>query len=137
MMEYAYLVFFFEYTFALKWKSTQKFTDLLEGWREIFISFSKRNDSRRWKEHNLTPFFSIKFCWCAQQNLFAAWLIDKINYSFCMSILIFLVSLQAVMTNISFFLSKFVMFLKCTPFFRASYCIEFMLHWRVFVSDIF
>ena len=30
MVEYAYLVFFFEYTFAFKWKSTRKLTDLLE-----------------------------------------------------------------------------------------------------------
>ena len=40
------------------------------------------------------------------------------NYSRCMCNLIFLPSVKAVMTNITCFLSKFVMFLKYTPFSR-------------------
>ena len=57
------------------------------------------------------------------------------NHSRCMSNLIFLDSVQAVMTNTTCFLSKFVMFLKYTPFSR-TYCIKLILHQRFFSPDI-
>ena len=44
---------------------------------------------------------------------------------------------KAMMTNITCFLSRFVMFLKYTPFSRAYYCFKFTLHRCVFSPDIF
>ena len=51
-------------------------------------------------------------------------------------VVVFFASVQAVMTNTTCFLSKFVMILKYTPFSR-TYCIKFILHRRrVFPPDI-
>ena len=123
-----------EYTFAFKRKSTQKLTDLVHGsYRKIFIiSVTKKRDWRRWQERNLTPLFSIKFYWCAQQNSLTA--LDSLrNYSLCMSNFIFLASVQTVMTNITCLLSKFVMFLNYTSFSRTLILLYKIL--RVFSPD--
>ena len=57
------------------------------------------------------------------------------NYSSVCPTLNFLASAQALMTNITYFLSKFVRFLN-TPFSRTYYCFKFILHQHVFSGDI-
>ena len=104
----------FEYTFALKGKSTQKLTDL----PEVKEKFSFPLLRKRTAGAQFDPSFQ-------HQVLLMRWTksihcLDSLtNYSRCMSNLIFLPSVKAVMTNITCFLSKFVMFLKYTPFSRA------------------
>ena len=63
-------------------------------------------------QHQVLLMRSTKFIHC----------LDSLtNFSRCMSSLIFLAPVQAVMTNITCFLSIFVMFLKYTPFSRTYY----------------
>ena len=116
-------MFVFEYTFAFKRKSTQKLTDLPEVKEKFsFPLLRKRTagaqfDSSFWHQVLLMRWTKSIHC------------LDSLtNYSCCMSNLIFLASCKAVMTNITCFLSIFVMFLKYTPFSRAYYCFKFTLH---------
>ena len=125
-------MFFFEYTFAFKRKSTQKLTDLPEVKEKFsFPLLRKRTAGAQFDssfQHQVLLMRWTKSIHC----------LDSLtNYSRCMSNLIFLPSVKAVMTNITCFLSKFVMFLKYTPFSRAYYCFKFTLHRCVFSPDIF
>ena len=125
-------MFFFEYTFALKRKSTQKLTDLPEVKEKLSFPLL-----RKW---TAGAQFDSSF---QHQVLLMRWTksihcLDSLtNYSRCMSNLIFRPSVKAVMTNITCFLSKFVMFLKYTPFSRAYNRFKFTLHRCVFSPDIF
>ena len=118
-------MFFFEYTFAFKRKSTQKLTDLPEVKEKFsFPLLRKRTAGAQFDssfQHQVLLMRWTKSIHC----------LDSLtNYSRCMSNLIFLPSVKAVMTNITCFLSKFVMFLKYTPFSRAYYKLifKFTLH---------
>ena len=116
-------MYFFEYTFAFKRKSTQKLTDLPEVKEKFWFPLLRK----RTAEAQFDSSFQ-------HQVLLMRWTksihcLDSLtNYSGCMSNLIFLASVKAVMTNITCFLSIFVMFLKHTPFSRAYYCFKFTLH---------
>ena len=124
-------MFVFEYTFAFKRKSTQKLTDLPEVKENFSLPLLRKRTA--------VAQFDSSF---QHQVLLMRWTksihcLDSLtNYSRCMSKLIFLASVKAVMTNITCFLSIFVMFLKYTPFSRA-YCFKFTLHRCVFSPDIF
>ena len=115
-------MFFFEYTFTFKRKSTQKLTDLPKVKENLpFPLLRKRT---------VVAQFDSSF---RHQVLLMRWTksihcLDSLtNYSGCMSNLIFLASVKAVMT----------MFLKYTPFSRAYYCFKFTIHRCVFSPDIF
>ena len=114
-----------------RWPMYQK----LKKKRRIFISVTKKKDCGRWQKCNLTPLFSIKFYWCAQQNLFTALIHLQTTVAVCPTWFFLILFMQAVMTNTTCFLSKFVMFLKYTPFSR-TYCIKLILHQRFFSPDI-
>ena len=123
---------FFEYTFAFKRKSTQKLTDL----PEVKAKFSFPLLRKRTAGAQLDSSFRhqvLLMCWTKSIHC----LDSSTNCRRCMSNLIFLASVKAVMTNITCFLSIFVMFLKYTPFSRAYYCFKFTLHRCVFSPDIF
>ena len=125
-------MFFFEYTFAFKRKSTQKLTDLPEVKEKFsFPLLRKRTAGAQFDSsfrHQV-----LLMCWTKSIHC-----LDSLtNCRRCMSNLIFLASVKAVMTNITCFLSIFVMFLKYTPFSRAYYCFKFTLHRCVFSPDIF
>ena len=116
----------------LREKSTQKLTDLPEVKEKFsFPLLRKRTAGAQFDssfQHQVLLMRWTKSSHC----------LDSLtNYSRCMSSLIFLPSVKAVMTNITCFLSKFVMFLKYTPFSRAYYCFKFTLHRCVFSLDIF
>ena len=96
--------FFFEYTFAFKRKSTQKLTDLPEVREQFSFPLLRKKtagDTRSAITLNDSPFQhqfrligSTKFTHC----------LDSLtNFSRCMSNLIFLASVQAVMTDITCF----------------------------------
>ena len=132
MILYADLVFFFEYTFVFTRKSTQKLTDLPEVKEKFsFPLLRKRTAGAQFDSsfrHQV-----LLMCWTKSIHC-----LDSLtNCRRCMSNLIFLASVKAVMTNITCFLSIFVMFLKYTPFSRAYYCFKFTLHRCVFSPDIF
>ena len=127
-------MFFFEYTFAVKRKSTQKLTDLPEVKEKVsFPLLRKRTAVAQFDSsfrHQVLLMRWTKSIHCLQ---------SLTNYSRCMSNLIFIPSVKAVMTNGTCFLSKFVMFLKYTPFSRAYYKLifKFTLQRCVFSPDIF
>ena len=97
-------MFFFEYTFAFKRKSTQKLPDL----PEVKENFSFPLLRKRMAVAQFDSSFR-------HQVLLMRWTksihcLDSLtNYSGCMSNLIFLASVKAVMTNITCYLSIFVM----------------------------
>ena len=127
-------MFFFEYTFAFKRKPTQKLTDLPEGKEKFsFPLLRKRTAGAQFDSSFRHPVLLMSWT-----NLFTAWIhwFTEVNTS-CMSNLIFLASVKALMTNITCFLSIFPLFLKYTPFSRAYYYFKFTLHRCVFSPDIF
>ena len=89
-MWYAYLVFFFEYTFAFKRKSSQKLTDL-PGVREQFpFPLLRKKTAGDTRSAIRLPFSA------STQPKFIHCLDSLTNYSRCMSNLILLASVQAV-----------------------------------------
>ena len=120
-----------EHTFAFKKKSTQKITDLVEVKKIFFIiSVTKKRDCRRRQERNLTPLFSIKFYWCAQQNLLTALIRWETTASVCPTWFLLLL----------FKLWWLILLAYC----QNSLCSwnilifqEFILHLRVFSPDKF
>ena len=125
-------MFFFEYAFTFKRKSTQKLTDLPEVKEKFsFPLLRKRTGGAQFNSsfrHQV-----LLMCWTKSIHC-----LDSLtNCRRCMSNLIFLASVKAVMTNITCFSSIFVMFLQYTPFSRAYNCFKFTLQQCVFSPDIF
>ena len=85
----------------------------------------------------MTPFFSINFDWCAQQNLLTAWIHWQTTAAVCPTWFFLLLFKLWWLILLASSQNTLRSWNNYTPFSRTYYCVKFISHWRACSPDIF